>query len=193
MSATTTIFSHPELLKLHHGGYNPVILNKIQGDLNLQAAEMLMLGGNYSPTREELLAAAATLLPKGENLLMLYKEAAQHHSTDDPENLTAMAEHIQDCAGALEELAVKVKASGDSLPPAMLSQAEADIGRRWADLIDANEQVKARGGPEAFFYLNRISADERPEGPIGAFYDAAIANLSSRSTTETYQRERATG
>lgn len=191
------LLSLPALQKLHRAGYSPIVLREIEDDLVMQAVETRMIEGHLFDTRDDLLSVAGGLIPQGDRLLALYSETARGMGESSAEDLAMISEHIEQATYALESVAAKAQAQLDSntIQGERRHQVTRAIGLRLADLMDAAEQVKSKGGPPSIFNLNVVSADERPDGPLGAFYEVAVADLRARGkpamNTDSRERMRA--
>lgn len=192
MTPAGLLITLPELQKLQRAGYCPIVLREIEDHLVMQATEIRFMQGQRFDTREELISVAANLLPRGDNILVLYKEIERSRGENSAEELSMLSEHIERAAYDLEYLGAKALAarSSNAISEEKFASAQTAIGRRYADLLDAAERVESIGGPASIFGLNVLNARERPEGPLGAFYDSAVADLALRSADVEYQRMR---
>src|SRR3989344_1479357 len=157
----TTALQIPALAKLHQAGFNPLVLRAIEDNAMMQAVEMRLMGGFAAHSTEDVVRTASDLQP--------------------------FSEHLGRVAEDLEFAGARLLAANKGgITVERFAQAQQTLSERYADIIDAAQQIEKAGGPAPFHQLSLLT--ERPEGPLEAFYDKAQALLQSRQSARAEHR-----
>jgi len=183
----TTALQIPALAKLHQAGFNPLVLRAIEDNAMMQAVEMRLMGGFAAHSTEDVVRTASDLLPQGAQLQALYAQTKADIRDYPTQELQLFSEHLGRVAEDLEFAGARLLAANKGgITVERFAQAQQTLSERYADIIDAAQQIEKAGGPAPFHQLSLLT--ERPEGPLEAFYDKAQALLQSRQSARAEHR-----
>ncbi len=185
----TSALQIPALAKLQKAGFNPLVLRAMEDNAMMQAIEMRLMKGISAHPSNEVTQFAESLLPQGEQLHSLYAQTKADIRDFPAQDLQMYSEHLQRVAGDLEFAGARLlAANADGATVSSFAQAQHSLSERYADIIDAAQQIEKAGGPAPIHQLSLLT--ERPDGPLEAFYDKAQALLRERQQTYNFDAHR---
>lgn len=177
---TSTPVNLLPLRQLADEGFNTGVLALLEHRALSQAIAMREMKGYTAHPADEVKQLAQTLLPQGAALYMLYTQTRASMDKQQVQDLEEVSRNLSGCAERLESAAVRTLAATAAAPLAQKAAAMHVVGERYAQLIEAAQELE-RSGMISVSLKGRLSnLTARPTGPLSPFYDKACAILAQR-------------
>jgi hypothetical protein len=180
-SNTPTGLNLRPLQQLQEQGFDLAVLLAMERDSLMRAHRCLSLSGN-DITRQKLVEAAVSDLPRDAKLLQAYTETAATLATRPVRELETIADMLANCARSLEASAVRAMARSPEQGMAEQALAHHAIGERLADLLQGAHTLQESGMIATESQARRLESVGTfvQDGPLSKFLDKARALLSQR-------------
>ncbi|HWS25829.1 MAG TPA: hypothetical protein VN259_04565 [Xanthomonadales bacterium] len=173
----STIVRISQLQVMASRGYDLSVLSAIEHAAIAQAVDMREARGLRAHPGDEVLALAGTLVPGGAQLDQLYMETLSHLREKPLQTLERIADQLGSAAAALEQTAARSAARPVTL--AQFAKIQGAIGQRYAQLIQAAQTLERAGVVPVYLQGRLANLSQRPDGPLGIFYDKAVALIDT--------------
>ena len=177
---SSTILHSPELQRMAAKGYDLAVLSTIEESALMQAVEMRELKGLCAHPADEVRKLAHALVPNGVHLDQLYVQTLANMRGKPLQTLQRVADHLAAAATGLEQTAARATTRPVTL--AQFGKIQGAIGARYAQLMQAAHTMEHSGVIPVHLKGKLSSLTDRPDGPLRAFYDKALAISASQSS-----------
>lgn len=177
---TSTPLNLPALRQLADEGFNTGVLAVLEHRGFSQAIAMRELKGFTAHPADEVKQFAQSLLPQGAQLYMLYTQTRAGMDKEQLQDLEAVARNLSSCAARLESSAARVLVVTAAATMPQQAQAMQVIGERYAQLIEAAQELERSGVVYVSLKGRLSSLTSPPDGPLSPFHDKACAILAQR-------------
>ena len=188
---SSTPVNLPALRQLANEGFNTGVLAILEHRALTQAIARRELKGYTAHPADEVKQLAESMLPQGEQLYLLYTQTRAGLDKQQVQDLEQVSRNLSTCAQHLESAAARALASTKDSGLAVQASAMQVVGERYAQLIEAAQELERSGIISVTPALQGRLANltSRPvNSPLSPFYDKAQALLAERQHVAPRQR-----
>jgi hypothetical protein len=185
---SSTPLNLPALRQLADEGFNMGVLALLEHRALSQAIAVRELKGFTAHPSDEVKQFAQSLLPQGAQLYTLYTQTRATMDKQQLQDLEAVARNLSTCAASLETSAARVLVLTASASMPQQAAAMQVIGERYAQLMEAAQELERSGVVSVSLHGRLASLTTRPDGPLSPFHDKACAILAQRERSAPRMR-----